>query len=60
MDPPRDEALIFDDMLKETGIETRMDLYRGLPHVFWHSHKELEQSREWVEDTLMGFQWLLE
>ncbi|KAF2165709.1 hypothetical protein M409DRAFT_23999 [Zasmidium cellare ATCC 36951] len=60
MDPPRDEALIFDDMLKEAGVETRLDMYAGLPHVFWHSFKQLDQSKKWIQDTLDGFAWLLD
>ncbi|KAK4495897.1 hypothetical protein PRZ48_013165 [Zasmidium cellare] len=60
MDPPRDEALIFDDILKEAGTSTRLDLYAGLPHVFWHSFKELEQSKAWAQDTLDGFAWLMD
>lgn len=60
MDPPRDEALIFDDMLKEAGVSTRLDLYAGLPHCFWLTYKELPQSKAWCNDTLNGFAWLLE
>lgn len=59
MDPPRDEALIFEDMLKEAGMQTKLDMYAGLPHVFWHMYKQLDQSKAWIEDTLKGFAWLL-
>jgi acetyl esterase/lipase len=60
MDGPRDEALIFDDMLKKSGTETKLDLYVGLPHTFWAQFRELPQSKKWVEETMDGFQWLLE
>ena len=59
MDPVRDELLIYDDMLKNEGVETRVDLYVGLPHTFWGPFKDLPQSKEWEQDTLDGFAWLL-
>ena len=46
-------------MLKNEGVETRLDLYRGLPHAFWHPYKELPQSKQWDERTMKGFAWLL-
>lgn len=60
MDTGRDELLIYDDMLKHEGVKTRLDLYPGLPHVFWGLYKELPQSKQWEEDTIKGFAWLLE
>jgi acetyl esterase/lipase len=60
MEGSRDEELIYDDMMKNEGIPTRLDLYPGLPHVFWHSFKDLPESKGWEKDTLDGFAWLLE
>ena len=59
MEASRDEVLIFDDMLKGEGVETRVDLYEGLPHCFWHASKALPQARRWERDTTEGFGWLL-
>ena len=59
MDTGRDNLLIFDDMLKNEGVETRLDLYPGLPHVFWGSYRQLPQAKKWEEDTMNGFAWLL-
>ncbi len=59
-DAMRDELLVYDDMLKNEGIPTRVDLYPGLPHAFWHPLKQLPESKQWEQKTLEGFAWLLE
>lgn len=59
-DPGRDEALIFDDILKKDGkTETRLDIYAGLPHCFWLALRHLPESNRWEKETLEGFRWLL-
>ena len=60
VDPSRDENLIFEDMLKREGVPTRLELYEGLPHTFWVLFPGLAQAGRWKEDTLRGFQWLLQ
>ena len=60
MEPARDECLIYDDMLKKAGVPTRLDLYRGLPHTFFHNYPELPQSKKWWQDTMDGFTWLMD
>jgi acetyl esterase/lipase len=59
-DTGRDELFIYDDMLKGEGIPTRVDLYTGLPHAFWHPFKQLPESKKWEQNTLDGFAWLIE
>ena len=59
MDTARDELLVYDDMLKCEGTETKVDLWPGLPHTFWSLWKELPQAQKWEQDTLEGFAWLL-
>jgi acetyl esterase/lipase len=59
IDTARDESLIFDDMLKSQGTPTRLDLYPGVPHFFFYTFKDLPQSKQWEEDTMAGFEWLL-
>ena len=59
MDTGRDELLTYDDMLKNEGVETSVDLYPGLPYVFWGAFKNLPQSKKWEEAKMKRFAWLL-
>nr|POE62287.1 ab hydrolase superfamily protein b1a11.02 [Quercus suber] len=59
-DPLRDEALIYERILREDeGIETKVDVYPGLPHGFWAMMPKMEASKKFVADSLEGWKWLL-
>jgi len=60
LDPLRDEAVLYDGVLREAGVRTRFELYGGVGHMFWTNYPEMERSRLFVEDTLRGLKWLLE
>ncbi|KUJ23210.1 alpha/beta-hydrolase [Mollisia scopiformis] len=61
MDPLRDEAFIYEDILREeNGIKTKVDVYPGLPHGFWSYFPEAEFSKKLQEDCIGGMKWLLE
>lgn len=61
LDPFRDEALIYERVLREeAGVPTRLDVYPGFGHYFWTNYPRLSQSKAFVEDTLRGVAWLLE
>jgi acetyl esterase/lipase len=60
LDPIRDEALLFDRLLREqSGAETKVDLYDGLPHGFWR-FQELPAAQTWHIDLYEGTKFLLE
>lgn len=59
-DPRRDEALLFEQLLRENGVQTKLHAYPGLPHGFWTTCPDLPVSKSWEKDLLHGVQWLLD
>jgi acetyl esterase/lipase len=55
----RDEALIYERELRENNIETKVDIYSGLPHVFWYTHPDHPAVPRYHEDAKNGVGWLL-
>ncbi|TAQ90325.1 hypothetical protein B7494_g1347 [Chlorociboria aeruginascens] len=58
-DPLRDEGLIYESILRESGIKTRLDIYPGLPHGFWTWFPEASFSKKFQADTVEGLRYLL-
>ncbi|KAB8216983.1 Alpha/Beta hydrolase protein [Aspergillus novoparasiticus] len=61
LDALRDETFIYERILRqENDIDTRVDLYPGLPHHFWEFFPQLRKHVEKrTDDTVKGIQWLL-
>ena len=60
MDPLRDEALIYERILREEeGIKTKLDVYPGQPHGFWSLAPRMQASKKFVIDSVKGVEWLL-
>ncbi|KAK5057822.1 hypothetical protein LTR84_011823 [Exophiala bonariae] len=59
MDILRDDSFVYADILDGLGVQTKVDVYKGTPHVFWGIFSWIEQAKVWKEDTGKGIGWLL-
>lgn len=59
MDPLRDEGLIYERMLREVGVSTKLYVYSGLPHGHWGFFPFLKASDRFRRDQVEGMGWLL-
>ncbi|KAF2837914.1 alpha/beta-hydrolase [Patellaria atrata CBS 101060] len=59
MDPLRDEGLLYERLLRDQGVETRLDLYGGFGHMFWMNYPRMGKSRAFWGDAVEGLRWLL-
>ncbi|KPI34362.1 AB hydrolase superfamily protein B1A11.02 [Cyphellophora attinorum] len=59
LDPWRDGGIIYAEELEKEGVRTKVEVFSGLPHVWWTVFPMLKISRVRFEEMVKGMDWLL-
>ncbi|KKK21187.1 hypothetical protein ARAM_004673 [Aspergillus rambellii] len=59
LDPLRDGALFYAQLLSETGVPTRTNVFKGVPHGFRRYGDRLSASKKWDEVMVEGIRFAL-
>jgi acetyl esterase/lipase len=60
MDPLRDEEFIYEHVLREQGVKTKVSVFPGIPHGGPDFLPMLSHAKKAVNDFTEGVQWILE
>ncbi|KAJ6559254.1 Alpha/Beta hydrolase protein [Mycena vulgaris] len=60
MDPLRDEALLYESLLKKDGVKTKTSIYPGVSHGFQYGFPTFKLAAKWEQDYRSGLRWLLD
>lgn len=59
MDPLRDQQLLYEHVLREQGVKTKVTMYAGIPHGATDLLPMLSHAKKAVVDWTEGVEWLL-
>ncbi|OCH92006.1 hypothetical protein OBBRIDRAFT_791755 [Obba rivulosa] len=59
-DPLRDEALLYERLLREDGVKTKLEVYPGVGHGFHGQAAETKSAKKFAQDFKDGLKWLLQ
>ncbi|WKT42046.1 Alpha/Beta hydrolase fold [Fusarium oxysporum f. sp. vasinfectum] len=58
-DPLRDDNVAMEHELRSKGVNVKLDVYEGLPHVFW-MFPTLSATKTFIQNLLAGIKFILE
>ncbi|KAK7460828.1 hypothetical protein VKT23_008757 [Stygiomarasmius scandens] len=59
LDPLRDEGFLYEKILKDSGVSTRLIAYPGVPHHILYFFPQKEVGKKFRADLEDGLRWLL-
>ncbi|KAK7027246.1 hypothetical protein VNI00_015335 [Paramarasmius palmivorus] len=59
-DPLRDEGFLYEKLLRNAGVKTKVDVYKGVPHGFDIAAPNIPLGKKCEEDFDEGVRWLLQ
>src|SRR5882757_9114872 len=59
MDLWKDSAIFYSDKVQKAGEKVKVEIYPGVPHVWWSMFPQLSINKKWARDLVDGVEWLL-